>query len=481
MNVCSICRSPPRLLPVLSAVLLCTAGVHAQDWPQYLGPTRDGVAGPPAVPLATHWPDAGPPLRWRTPTSGGYGGPSIFSNRVYFVDSQRLTERDGAPWDGMRESLRCLDFATGAELWRLDQDLTCRTRAASVPSVDGRYVSYVSSQGDLAMVEAASGRLLWRKPLQDAEEQEVLRHAFAQSPLFIGDTVVVAADNRSVGLAAYRKEDGAVVWQTPSFHELMGRAHDLEPHKWSSPALVTLHGRAQVIQLVLDGGVSVDPATGAVLWTHTQWSTPSKVPPVSLLASNRLFLTQGYSGDSQIVDVGLSADGVWTTHVVTNVPAKASCHPAVPYEGFLYLNAHPRQEREDIGLACLDREGHVRWQTRKGSVGEGFGDSGLLRSGELLLAFSARDGSLVMLQATPEHYRELGRARVSSRPSGFSSLLAPMALAHGQLVLRCPEAIHCYDLRVGATPRDDAPTPEEDLLGEDPGSSGPMTGDDTCL
>ncbi len=455
------------------------AHTEAGDWPQYLGPTRDGVAAPSSVVLATNWPAGGPPLRWATTAYGGYGGPSIFSNRVYFVDSQRLDEVEGEDGSGMRETLRCLDLADGAEQWRLDYDLSARTRAASVPAVSESHVSYITSQGHLVMVDAREGRLLWRKPLQDAEERGALRHAFAQSPLFVSNTVVVAAHNRTAGLVAYRRTDGAIVWQTPPFHELMGRGYERERHKWSSPAWVTLHGRAQIVHLVLDGAVSTDPFTGEVLWVHIGWRTPTKAPPVSVLPGNRLFLTQGYTGESQLIDIERAAQGDWSVAVVTNIAVKGTCHPAVAHNGYLYLNAHSRHERDDRGLVCLDRDGITRWQTRLKGQGTGFGDGGLLRSGDLLIAVSSRDCSLVLVRATPERYTELARAQVCSRPSGFSPLLAPPALSGGRLVLRCTSTIRCYDLAAGAAPVGDVSAPD---LPPAPGGLAPVStaGEEQC-
>src|SRR2546422_10437879 len=61
-----------------AGLLLCLVSgmsVSAHDWPQFLGPERNGVySGPP---LASSWPAGGPRKVWRKPVGAGFAGPVV--------------------------------------------------------------------------------------------------------------------------------------------------------------------------------------------------------------------------------------------------------------------------------------------------------------------------------------------------------------------------------------------------------------------
>ena len=87
-----------------SAMFLSCAS--AQDWPQYLGPTRNSIS--PQKGILRGWPEKGPEVLWTAAVGRGYGGPVIKDGKVYLLD------RD----DKVGDNLRCLDLSNGKELWQ---------------------------------------------------------------------------------------------------------------------------------------------------------------------------------------------------------------------------------------------------------------------------------------------------------------------------------------------------------------------------
>ena len=68
----------------LTVALLLAAAARADDWPQWLGPSRDGVWREDGV--VDQFPQSGPRIRWRAPVGGGYAGPAIAGGRVFVTD-----------------------------------------------------------------------------------------------------------------------------------------------------------------------------------------------------------------------------------------------------------------------------------------------------------------------------------------------------------------------------------------------------------
>ena len=94
-----------RFITVFMLVLFVTS-IYAQDWPQYLGPTRNSIS--PEKGILRSWPDSGPEVLWTTNLGIGYGGPVIKEGKIYLLD------RD----DQVGDIMRCFDLANGKELWK---------------------------------------------------------------------------------------------------------------------------------------------------------------------------------------------------------------------------------------------------------------------------------------------------------------------------------------------------------------------------
>src|SRR5215470_107553 len=94
---------------------------RADDWPQWLGPQRDGVWREKGI--LTKFPRGGPKVVWRTPVGGGYAGPAVAGGKVYLMDRQlaRGVRNPDNQFSKDRlagsERVLCLDAANGKQIW----------------------------------------------------------------------------------------------------------------------------------------------------------------------------------------------------------------------------------------------------------------------------------------------------------------------------------------------------------------------------
>src|SRR5260221_3422441 len=107
----------------LTSVLICwmSASAKADDWPQWLGPQRDGVWRETGI--LDRFPKDGPKVRWRFEVSNGYSGPAVANGRVYLMDRVLADGAKNAtnPFNKSKvageERVFCLNEKDGKEIW----------------------------------------------------------------------------------------------------------------------------------------------------------------------------------------------------------------------------------------------------------------------------------------------------------------------------------------------------------------------------
>src|SRR4051794_9405914 len=155
----------------LLTTLLLSTTARADDWPQWLGPQRDGVWRETGI--LEKFPKGGPKVLWRTPLGGGYAGPAVADGRVYVLDRvlDPGVKNPSNPFDrgsvAGQERVLCLDAASGKELWkheyRTTYSISYPSGPRTTPVVRGGKVYTLGAMGDLLCLDAASGKVLWSK------------------------------------------------------------------------------------------------------------------------------------------------------------------------------------------------------------------------------------------------------------------------------------------------------------------------------
>lgn len=379
-------------------------------WTDFRGPARDGRYAEMAI--NTAWPAQGLPRLWRQPIGGGYASFVVAEGRAFTIEQRRS-----------QEVVAAYEVETGREIWTHAYDAAFRDENGDGPRAtptwsDGRVYS-LGGQGDLRVLDAKTGKLAWSKNILTDNGASNLQWGVSASPLVVDDKVIVIAggpSNRSV--VAYNKNTGARVWGS-----LGDRA------AYTSPMLVTLGGRRQILAVTESRVAGLSVEDGALLWEQP-WTTSygvNSAQPI-IVDANRFIISAGYGHGASMIRVSASGNKFVAEKVWENISMKNKFNSSVLHEGSLY-------GLDEGILACIDVEtGERRWKGGR----YGYGQL-VLASGHLIVI--TEDGDLVLVRATPDKHEELARFEAIEGKTWNNP-----AIAHGRLLVRNQTEMVCYDL-----------------------------------
>jgi hypothetical protein len=233
---------------ILPAALALSLGAQSgpADWPQFLGPGRDGVYRGPA--LAESWGAGGPKVVWTKSVGAGFSGPVVAEGRVILF--HRL---------GDREVVESLDARTGAPQWSYGSATSYRDDFGfdegprAVPVVASGVVYTFGAEGQLTALSLATGTRLWS---EDTMRRFAVAKGFfgaAGSPLVEDGRVIANIGGKGAGIVAFDAKTGKVLWTATD-----------DAASYSSGVGATIGGKRYAIFLTRAGIVGLDPVTGTV-------------------------------------------------------------------------------------------------------------------------------------------------------------------------------------------------------------------------
>lgn len=426
------------------------------DWPNFLGPNGTKIAADGQ--LARIWPESGPREVWQYKVGPGFSGAAIQGGNVYFLDRVGNTT----------DVLRCLALATGQEEWNLSYAASGSVSYAgqrSTPAVDDQVVVTVGCCGQVQCVDKVTHQRLWmHNLLEEFPQPQPPRWGVSQSPLLYHDRVIVAPQNKDACVVAFDETTGKQVWKSDALGGSLQTSY-------ASPMLANLDGSDQIVMLSQKDGkkrtniCGLNPADGEVLWNFTGWGCGIPIPQPVYCGEGRFFISGGYNANSAMFQVEKRGAKYVATNQLFNAAAEFNNNPAaskaspagaeqprpgevcsshlhtpVFYRGQIYANGNSKQNGNAIGLVCLGLDGLPKWKTGK-VVPVDLGD--LIVVDDLLVSLSG-DGVLRLAEASPAGYKQLAEARVLAQKS---EVWAPLAFAHGQLLVRDNKVLKCLDLR----------------------------------
>jgi outer membrane protein assembly factor BamB len=406
----------PRMVLLLGAVLGGTALASAADWPQFLGPNRNGSS--PETGLLTQWSAEGPKVLWKAEGGIGYSGISVVGGRAY-TQVQR----------GNEELVLALDAVKGTEIWKQKigpgYKNTYGDGPRSTPTVEDGRLYVQSVNGPLLCMEADSGKIVWQHDLFKEFEAKNIDWGTSASPLVEGDLVLVVPGGKAGGVAAFQKKDGKLAWKTAD-----------DKAGYASPIVMNVDGKKQSIFFTAVGLLAVQPGDGKELW-RLGWKTAHDVNIATpLIVGNQLFVSSGEGVGCAMLQPSASGEpkAVWQDKGPKSA-MKNYWATAVLHAGHLYGISG---EYEGVAnLNCVDaKTGKLAWSKER------FGRANLtLADGHLYLI--TIDGQLVVVPASPKEYQEKGRSKLL--PAMDRYVNSP-TISDKKMYLRDQKNIVCVDI-----------------------------------
>jgi outer membrane protein assembly factor BamB len=424
----------PRSFAVflLLAALLSPASsvARADDWPQWLGPRRDGVWRETGI--VDKFSKGGPKVLWRKEIGPGYTGPAVADGRVFVMDRPwpgggKLDDTEPMENPPKTERVLCFSAADGKLLWKHEYDckyagISYATGPRTTPLVHKGKVYTLGAMGNLFCLDVAKGKVLWSKDFRKVYKARPPVWGWSAHPLLDGQRLICLVGGDDHAVVAFDKDNGKEKWHALTSQEVC----------YAPPMIYKAGGKRQLIIWLSDSVNSLNPETGKEYWSQ-EYPVGKEVrrPAVSIatprLEGDLLLVTSFYHGSLMLK---LAADKpaakvLW--HGKSNQPGPKSealhaLHTTpVIQDGYIYGMCGLGE------LRCLKAAtGKRLWETYKAIAGKKalFGTAFLVRQRDRYFLFNDQ-GDLIIARLTPKGYTEIDRA----------NLLKPTQTAQGRDVV----------------------------------------------
>jgi outer membrane protein assembly factor BamB len=399
---------------VLATVMLLMLAQQAvaqtgANWPQWRGPNRDGISKETG--LLKQWPAEGPTLVWKASGAGrGYSSFSISDGKLYTMGLR-----------GDREFVVAFDIATGKEAWATPHGSAFRNDRGDgprgTPTIDGDRVYALGGNGDLSALDARTGKLAWSKNVLREFGGSNITWGISESPLVLGNKVLVNAGGPGASIVALKKTDGSVIWKSQS-----------DEAGYSSAVPVEINGGTQVVFFTAKRAVGLDERDGRLLWEYQRPANDTANAATPIVRANRIFISSDYGTGGGVVEIkpDNKAQEIYFTKDMRNHHSSS-----VLIGDYLYGFSG------SILTAMKFDTGEIAWRDR--SVGKG---SLVYADGNLYCL--SENGVVGLVEATAAGYKEKGRFRIEQ---GSLPTWAHPVVAGGRLYLRDQDTIYAYDVR----------------------------------
>ena len=431
-------------MALISAIRVAVA--RADDWPQWLGPQRDGVwreAG-----IVEKFPAGGPHVRWRTPIGSGYAGPAVVQGRVFVMDRQLAAgaKNPSNPFAQTTipgtERVLCLDEANGQIVWKYEYEcpytVSYPAGPRATPTVHEGKVYALGAEGNLVCLDGASGKVLWSREFKKDYVAKTPMWGFAAHPLVDGKKLICLVGGEGSVAVAFDKDSGKELW----------RALSAKEPGYCPPMIYEFGGKRQLIIWHPEAVNALDPETGKTYWSHRVEARSGLSIPTPRKSGDRLFLTSFYNGSLMLRVDSDAASVVWQSTKVSEKDTDG-LHSIIPTpfiaDGYVYGVCSYGQFR------CLKADtGERIWETFAPTTGksERWGNAFITKNSDRYFLFNEK-GDLIIAKLTPEKYDEISRAHLlepTNTDPGHPVVWSHPAFANRCVFVRNDKEIVCASL-----------------------------------
>ena len=379
-------------LPLAVTVSL-TQLARADDWPQWRGPSRDGISQEKG--WLAQFPDQGPPIAWKAMVGLGFTSIVVSDGRAYTAG-----HADGS------DTVFCFDAVTGKELWKQSYpaelgDKFFEGGTTGSPTLDGKHLYWLSRWGDLFCFDAASGKIIWNRQLVKETGARVPTWGFTGAPTVYKNLLILNVGEAGM---AVDKETGKEVWKSGE-----GDAG------YNTPLPVTRGAKTEVWFANGEAYLSVAPDTGKENW-RIKWLTQYGVnasDPIPF--GDEVFISSGYGKGAALFKPGAGAaaepEVIWKSRVL-----RTQLNGAVLVGKHLYGPDGDTTGRAE--LKCVEIEtGKQVWAEPN------FGTGGLIVADGKIIALAA-NGELIIAPVSIEGFHPISRAQILGGKSWTAPVLA---------------------------------------------------------
>jgi outer membrane protein assembly factor BamB len=357
-------------------------------------------------------------LAWSASQLGsGFGSVAIANNHVFV--------------QGMKNGqsvVSSLDGASGKVVW-----VTAIGRSGnndrgsgprSTPTVDGDRLYVLTENGDLACLQIAGGKVVWRRNILQDFSGRNINWLISESPLVDGNLVIVSPGGRNAGLAALDKMSGTTVWVAKELSDEAG---------YASPVVADVQGVRTIMTLTGNAGIGVRVSDGKLMWRYSNVANNTANIATPVYSDGRVFYTSAYGTGGALLGLRAAGGEVRAQEIYFTRNMQNHHGGVVLVDGYLY-------GFNNSILTCLEfATGKVMWRDR--SVGKG---AVAYADGRLYIL--SEDNVVGLVEASPTGYRERGRFSIADR--GWPSWAHP-AVSGGRLYVRNQDVLASYDVRAG--------------------------------
>jgi outer membrane protein assembly factor BamB len=325
---------------------------------------------------------------------------------------------------GNREFVIAINVADGRPLWiqahggRFSNDRGDGPRGT--PTVDGERLYALGGNGDLSCMETATGKIVWTLNLLEKFGGSNIHWGMSESPLVLGDRLLVNAGGPGASIVALNKKDGSVIWKSQS-----------DRAGYSSAIALEAGGIPQAVFFTGRRALGVDVRNGNLLWEYAQASNQTANVATPIAKGNHVFVSSDYGTGCALLEIKPNGQGLSAQEIYFNRNMKNHHSSSVLIGDTLYGFS------SSVLTAMRFNDGEVLWKDR------GVGKGSLVYADGHLYCFSEK-GVVGLVEATPSGYQEKGRFTIQQE--SLPTWSHPV-VAGGRLYLRDQDSLYAFDVR----------------------------------
>jgi len=382
--------------------------------------------------LLKQWSEGGPKLLWEIAGLGpGYSTVSIKDGKLYTM-GDRQVGGDKAQY------VYAYELSRRKELWAAKIGAAHDDGPRCTPTVDGGFVYAIGTAGNVVCIAADSGKVVWLKNLlSDLGGASNPGWKFSESPLIDGDRLLCTPGGQKAVMTALNKKTGEVVW-TCSMPDIGAKGKD--EAGYSSIVISHAAGVKQYVQLTNKGLIGVSDS-GKFLWGYNRVANGVANISTPVVDGDYVFASTAYNTGSALLKLSCDGEGVKAQEVYWLDKNKFQNH----HGGFIKVGdyiygGHNHNAGEPT---CLEmKTGKILWNADQPGGGSGsvlYADEGLY--------FLYDDGTVALVEASPEKYSLKGTFKLPRRPGTKGTAWAHPVVNDGNLYLRWADVLFCYDVK----------------------------------